>query len=241
MFAGELDFERRRRSAPAPRRRRRVERAAERRARYERGGASVVNRAWRKRIRSRPAWIATIWPLVTGLAVGFLVGRETGNAARAAARRPSRRGRQGERGGPGRHQDAGQDLQVRERVPRGVDQVGRPRVGDRRQLRRAHDAAEDDRAAGAQRARLRVRLRDGEDRRLPEEGSELPAQPEPGPGWPSTWRSRARGWARSWRPSTTSRSRRAARRPAAARRPRAGRRRSSRSRTICAAAPRRPR
>jgi protein-disulfide isomerase len=26
-----------------------------------------------------PAWAATLWPLVTGLAVGFLVGRETGN------------------------------------------------------------------------------------------------------------------------------------------------------------------
>src|SRR3954452_11798353 len=28
---------------------------------------------------SRPAWTAAIWPLVTGLAVGFLVGRETGS------------------------------------------------------------------------------------------------------------------------------------------------------------------
>src|SRR3954469_15251650 len=27
----------------------------------------------------RPAWTAAIWPLVTGLAVGFLVGRETGS------------------------------------------------------------------------------------------------------------------------------------------------------------------
>jgi len=26
-----------------------------------------------------PAWTATLWPLVTGLAVGFLVGRETGS------------------------------------------------------------------------------------------------------------------------------------------------------------------
>src|SRR6185503_6214320 len=26
-----------------------------------------------------PAWIATVWPLLTGLAIGFLVGREVGN------------------------------------------------------------------------------------------------------------------------------------------------------------------
>ncbi|HEX7466302.1 MAG TPA: thioredoxin domain-containing protein [Usitatibacter sp.] len=30
-----------------------------------------------------PAWAATIWPLVTGLAVGFLVGRETGSRGSA--------------------------------------------------------------------------------------------------------------------------------------------------------------
>ncbi len=27
-----------------------------------------------------PAWIATVWPLLTGLAIGFLVGREVGNS-----------------------------------------------------------------------------------------------------------------------------------------------------------------
>jgi protein-disulfide isomerase len=32
-----------------------------------------------------PAWAATIWPLVTGLAVGFLVGRETGSRGSAAS------------------------------------------------------------------------------------------------------------------------------------------------------------
>jgi hypothetical protein len=26
-----------------------------------------------------PAWIAVIWPLLTGLAIGFLVGKEVGN------------------------------------------------------------------------------------------------------------------------------------------------------------------
>src|SRR6187401_3637746 len=26
-----------------------------------------------------PAWLAIVWPLLTGLAVGFLVGREVGN------------------------------------------------------------------------------------------------------------------------------------------------------------------
>src|SRR4051812_37421566 len=26
-----------------------------------------------------PGWIATVWPLLTGLAIGFLVGREVGN------------------------------------------------------------------------------------------------------------------------------------------------------------------
>ena len=31
-----------------------------------------------------PAWSATIWPLITGLAVGFLVGRETGGHGSAA-------------------------------------------------------------------------------------------------------------------------------------------------------------
>src|SRR5450631_56171 len=44
----------------------------------------------------RPAWTAAIWPLVTGLAVGFLVGRETGShgarggaSADSASDRPS--------------------------------------------------------------------------------------------------------------------------------------------------------
>ncbi|HSS40525.1 MAG TPA: hypothetical protein VLT58_17300, partial [Polyangia bacterium] len=42
------------------------------------------------RTPSAPAWTAAIWPLVTGLAVGFLVGRETavkgsGGAAEPAA------------------------------------------------------------------------------------------------------------------------------------------------------------
>ena len=62
-----------------------------------------------------PAWVATIWPLVTGLAVGFLVGREIGGHGRRRGRR-DRRGRR-QRQGAGRHEDAGQGLQVRERVP----------------------------------------------------------------------------------------------------------------------------
>jgi protein-disulfide isomerase len=33
----------------------------------------------------RPAWTAAIWPLVTGLAVGFLVGRETGSHGASAS------------------------------------------------------------------------------------------------------------------------------------------------------------
>jgi protein-disulfide isomerase len=40
----------------------------------------------------RPAWTAAIWPLVTGLAVGFLVGRETGShgaSADSASDKPS--------------------------------------------------------------------------------------------------------------------------------------------------------
>ena len=45
----------------------------------------------------RPAWTAAIWPLVTGLAVGFLVGRETGShGARGGASADSASDKAGE-------------------------------------------------------------------------------------------------------------------------------------------------
>ena len=61
-----------------------------------------------------------------------------------------------------------------------------------------------------------MRLRHGQDRRLPEEGSRTARAARTWRGPPSTWPSRARAWARSSRRSTTSRSRAAARRRAAA-------------------------
>ena len=190
MFAGRARLRRlvESRSAAAGRRRRIArERAAARRARSARGQCGKPPRMAQNDSSSRgPAWIAH------RLAAHHRAGSRVPGRARDRRARPTaaaatsaaeKRGRQG----AGGHQDAGEGLQVRERVPRRLDQVGRPRVGHVGQLRRPDAGAEDDGAAGAQRARLRVRLRHGQDRGLPQEGSELPAQPEHGASSPSTW------------------------------------------------------
>ena len=33
-----------------------------------------------------PAWVATVWPLLTGLAIGFLVGKKSAVASEAERR-----------------------------------------------------------------------------------------------------------------------------------------------------------
>ena len=60
-----------------------------------------------------------MWPLLTGLAIGFLVGREVGNSRGSGGGETAAVVAQGR----GRHQDAGEGLQGRERVSGGLDQV----------------------------------------------------------------------------------------------------------------------
>ena len=154
------------------------------------------------------------------------MGRETGGHGSAARARgaeaapPRRRATRP----PRRHQDAGQDLQV----ARASSRPAGPKEADLTSVDGVSfagltDGPEGDGAAGAQRAQLRVRLRHGQDRRLPRRRIRTARAAPTWPSSPSTWPSRARGSARSWPPSTRSRSRGAARGP----RRRARRRRRS--------------